>query len=190
MDSSKLRAFMAIEIPHELSKSIVELQAFLKKSEADASWVPSENFHYNLKFFGYVTESELKKIISATQNIVSALKPFEIEIQDIGMFPAQTSPRVVWLGMKKGNNEIRHIAGTLDEAYSGIGIPKEEREFQPHLTLCRIKSNDHRNELIEKVKQKERINIGSFKVTELVLFKSTLKPTGPVYEPIEKFKLG
>jgi len=185
-----MRAFIAVEIPSGLSKQISELQEFLKKSDADANWVPEQNFHYNLKFFGSLTESELKKVIAATQKAISASKSFEIEINGIGGFPTLNSPRVVWIGIKKGSSELKAVADSLEEAYSEIGIPKEEREFQPHLTLCRLKSNDHKHELVEKVKQKEHINIGSFKVTELVLFKSTLKPTGPVYEPVEKFKLG
>ncbi|MDD5182395.1 MAG: RNA 2',3'-cyclic phosphodiesterase [Candidatus Nanoarchaeia archaeon] len=187
---TKTRAFIAIEVPSELSKPIAELQSLLKKSDAGANWVPAENFHYNLKFFGYLSDSEMKKVIFETRAAVSAAKSFEIEIQDIGAFPSMASPRVIWLGMKKGTAEIKSLAGSLEKAYSRIGIPSEGREFQAHLTLCRLKSNEHKNELMEKVKQKQHINIGSFKVTELVLFKSTLMSGGPVYEPIEKFKLG
>jgi RNA 2',3'-cyclic 3'-phosphodiesterase len=187
---SKVRAFMAVEIPPALYPHISELQSFLKKADSDAGWVPEQNFHYNLKFFGYLAESEIKKIISATKKIVSYAKPFEIEIQGIGAFPAMTSPRVLWLGMKKGSAELKSLANSLENEYSNIGIPKEEREFQAHLTLCRLKSGSNAKELIEKVKQKEHINIGSFKVNEIVLFKSTLTPSGPVYEPIERFRLG
>jgi 2'-5' RNA ligase len=187
---SKTRAFLAIEIPAELSNKISEFQTFFKKSGADANWVPAENFHYNLKFFGYLSDSELKKVIAATQKTVSASKSFEIEINGIGGFPNMNAPKILWLGMKSGTDAIKSLAAALEKEYSIIGIPAEEREFQAHLTLCRLKSNEHKNELIEAVKLKQRINIGSFKVTELVLFKSTLKPTGPVYEPIEKFKLG
>lgn len=187
---AKTRAFLAIKIPQELSKLISELQSFLKKSGADANWVPEENFHYNLKFFGDLTESELKKVISSTQKVVSSAKSFEIEIENICAFPTPASPRVLWIGMKKGASEIKSLAESLEKAYSSIGIPSEEREFQPHLTLCRLKSIAHKDALLEKVKQEQHINIGRFKVTEIVLFKSTLKSTGPVYEPIEKFKLG
>jgi len=187
---AKTRAFLAVEIPAELSKQISEIQAFLKTSDADANWVPAENFHYNLKFFGYLSDSDLKKVITATQKTVSASKRFEIEINGVGGFPNLNTPKILWLGMKKGTDAIKSLAAALEKEYSALGIPAEEREFQAHLTLCRLKSNEHKNELIEKVKLKQHINIGSFKVTELVLFKSTLKPTGPVYEPIEKFKLG
>jgi 2'-5' RNA ligase len=31
---------------------------------------------------------------------------------------------------------------------------------------------------------------GKFTATEMILFRSDLKPTGPVYTPLAKFKLG
>ena len=186
----KIRVFLAIEIPKELKESISELQKFLKKSNADANWVPAENFHYNLKFFGWTTEDEIKKLISITEKTASKAKSFEIEIKGTGGFPSLNSPRVLWLGMSKGTNQIKELAEKLDLEYSKIGIPKEEREFKAHLTLCRIKSNDNKKALVDKAKQKQHINIGTFKAEELVLFSSKLTRKGPIYEPIKRFRLG
>ena len=50
--TEKTRVFLAIKIPKDLHEPISKLQKFLKKSNADAKWVPVSNLHYNLKFFG------------------------------------------------------------------------------------------------------------------------------------------
>ena len=66
--SEKTRVFLAIDIPKEISEKISEIQKFLKKSNADVKWVPPENFHYNLKFFGYITQEAMEQIISKTKH--------------------------------------------------------------------------------------------------------------------------
>lgn len=188
--AGKTRAFLAIEIPEKVSKEIAELQNFLKLSDADASWVSPSNFHYNLKFFGYLTDEGISKAIEITQKLSSSVKPFDITIQNIGAFPSIDSPRVVWLGTANSTNELASLAASLDKAYSEAGIPCADKKFTAHLTLCRLKSFDNTKQLTELAKQKQRINIGTFKANELVLFKSVLTKTGPIYKLIKKFRLG
>ena len=72
--------------------------------------------------------------------------------------------------------------------YSKIGIKREEREFKPHITLCR-NPKFNKQKFIKIMTQKEAINIGTFKAKEVVLFKSELTEKGPIYRPIKKFNM-
>jgi 2'-5' RNA ligase len=185
-----IRIFVGIKIPAELKDKIVEAQTLLRKTSADVKWVEPENFHYNLKFFGSVTESELKKVEHAIQNVAKNHDSFKLEIQDIGTFPTKTSPRVVWLGAKNGNSEIISLANALDSEFSKQGFAKGERPFTPHLTLGRIRSDLNMENLIKRAKDLEHINIGSFNVNELIIFQSKLSRNGPTYIELSKFSLG
>ena len=66
----------------------------------------------------------------------------------------------------------------------------ERRVFQPHLTLGRVNSSRGKEELIRRMegyREEEFANIG---VERIILFKSDLRPTGPIYTPLREIKLG
>lgn len=186
----KIRIFLAVKIPKDLQDKVLEIQKQLKKQNPDVKWVEPENFHYNLKFFGHVTGSELNKIQQAVKKVIKKHEPFSIEIAGIGTFPSPTSPRVIWLGTKKGTNEITDLANELDDEFSKSGFEAESRPFRPHLTLGRIRSTQNKQNLIKKIRDIEHINIGAFEVNEVVIFQSKLSRAGPTYVEHSKFRLG
>ena len=184
-----IRVFLAVKVPEELKEKIQEVQKQLKMQNADVGWVEPENFHYNLKFFGYATESEIKKVEAAVKRVVAGHHPFKLEIEGTGTFPTPTAPRVIWLGTKKGTAEITALANDLDKEFSKEGFKSETRPFTAHLTLGRVKSTQNKQELIEKVKDLKAMKIGEFNIEEITLFQSQLQREGPVYTELMKFRL-
>ena len=67
---------------------------------------------------------------------------------------------------------------------------REERPFRPHLTIGRMKAGRRIEGLDKAIEEHKGFAAGTFMATEMVLFRSDLKPTGPVYTPLAKFKLG
>jgi 2'-5' RNA ligase len=68
------------------------------------------------------------------------------------------------------------------------GFPAEERPFQPHLTLGRVRGRTNLQPLIDYIK------IGSttehaFVAKEFNVYQSTLRPQGPLYTVLEKIEL-
>jgi 2'-5' RNA ligase len=184
-----IRVFLAVKVPEEFKEKIQEVQKQLKMQNADVGWVGPENFHYNLKFFGYVTEPEIKKIESAVKRVVAGHHPFKLEIEGIGTFPTPTAPRVIWLGTKKGTAEITALANDLDKEFSKEGFESENRPFTAHLTLGRVKSTQNKQKLVEKVKDLKAMKIGEFNIEEITLFQSQLQREGPIYTELMKFRL-
>lgn len=183
------RCFLAIPINEELKEKIVEIQKKLALSGTDAKFVEKENFHFNLKFFGYLTNPEIEKISSVIENVIKNEKQFEIEISGIGTFPSPNSIRVVWLGISKGREQIVQLANNLENAFSKIGIEQENRPFEPHLTLCRIRSPKNIEALKKIIKEEQNINIGKMKISQIILYKSILSKKGPTYTELKKFIL-
>jgi 2'-5' RNA ligase len=78
----------------------------------------------------------------------------------------------------------------VDGELKKIGFKPEERDFHPHLTLGRAKSNRGREELIGRMETFQEEEFGHFRVESVVLFQSDLKPSGPIYTRLRELKLG
>lgn len=80
----------------------------------------------------------------------------------------------------------------MEEKIAKIGIPKEDRPFSSHITIGRTKSNLGRDKLVAGLRGLENY----FKeapreltVDKITLLKSTLTPTGPIYEVLKETNL-
>jgi 2'-5' RNA ligase len=184
-----IRTFVSVEIPEKFSEQIINIQKELEKTKPDIKWVEPENFHFNLKFLGSRTEAEIAKISEKTKAVASKHKKFALSIERMGCFPSDSSPRVVWLGVKQGADEISTLAGDIDESCSKLGIEKEKRKFEPHLTLGRIRSPKNQEALVKKINENRNIQIGTFKVSKILLMQSKLSPKGPTYSILGKYDL-
>jgi len=184
-----IRTFVSVEIPEKFSEQIVNIQKELEKTKPDIKWVEPENFHFNLKFLSSRTEAEITKISEKTKAVTLRHKKFMLSIEQIGCFPSDSSPRVVWLGVQQGKEEISNLANDIDESCSKLGIEKEKRKFEPHLTLGRIRSLKNQEALVKKINENRNIQIGTFKVSKILLMQSKLSPKGPTYSILGKYDL-
>jgi 2'-5' RNA ligase len=58
------------------------------------------------------------------------------------------------------------------------------------LTLGRVNSARGKEELIQRMEKYREEEFGEFDVAKIILFKSDLKPTGPIYTSLREVKLG
>jgi 2'-5' RNA ligase len=82
------------------------------------------------------------------------------------------------------------IQKQLEKEFERIGFPPEDRSFHPHLTLGRMRSNRGKDELVRGMERYREEEFGSFQVEKVILFKSDLRPTGPIYTALREIKLG
>ena len=185
-----IRSFLAIELPEVIRKKIEEVQKDLKLSHADVRWVNPENIHLTLKFFGNIDESRIDPIVKSLEGPIQTTSPFSLSIRGMGSFPHFKKPRVLWMGLEKGKEVLTALQKGVDGELKKIGFEPEERDFQPHLTLGRAKSDQGRGELIGRMEKYQEEEFGNFRVERLVLFKSELRPSGPIYTVLRELKLG
>lgn len=187
-----MRTFIALELPERIKDSLAQLQNQLKASGADVKWVDPNNIHLTLKFLGERDEKKVEKIIQIIDEVAKTKNSFQIHISSLGVFPKIDFPRVVWVGIDKGDNETKEIAKELEEKIAKIGIPKEDRPFSSHITIGRVRSPLKKEKLVQALKDLEN-NLGrqnlEFEVRRITLFKSTLTPKGPIYEALKEANL-
>jgi 2'-5' RNA ligase len=184
-----MRTFIAIELPKNIKDFLVRLQDQLKKSRADVKWVQPQNIHLTLKFLGEIDEQKLDKIVLILEEITKTNNSFYIRISSLGAFPKIRFPRVIWVGIDKGDMETAQIAKVLEEEIAKIGIPPEKRPFSSHITIGRVRSNLNQGELAKNLDDLANSSLGEnleFLVTKIMLFKSTLTPKGPIYEVLKE----
>lgn len=175
-----MRLFIAIDF-NELKDYFIFLQRFLPKN-AKLSF--AKTFHLTLKFLGEVHPNKIDEIISILKNI--KFERFSVNLNSIGVFPAENKVRVVWVGLNP-ENDIFQLQKQIDEPL--IKLFKKEEGFKSHITLARVKYLEDKDLFIEQVK-KIKVENKAIGIKEFRLVKSTLSPEGPIYEDLEKFSSG
>lgn len=183
----RIRSFIAIEVPQTLQAGMGELQRELKRTEADVKWVRPEGIHLTLKFLGSISLEDVEKLTSAITPVVAAWVPFELRIFSLGCFPSSRNPRVLWLGVDRGGAEVLSLQEAIENKAAEVGFLSETKPFKPHLTLGRVRSAKGMNPLIQAMEKHKDAEIGSFRVKEVHLFQSELKPSGAVHTKLRAF---
>ena len=186
-ESKTVRSFLAIELKEDLVPKILDVQKEFKKINANIKYVPSENMHFTLKFFGNIDEDMIEDISNSVEKVIKDYSSFDLNIKDCGCFPNKNVIKVLWLGLDEGS-PIKDLQKDLDVEFKKLGF-KKERNFISHLTIGRVKSPKNKKQIRETIERLENIDIGQMTVSKICLKKSTLTPQGPIYEDINVFEL-
>jgi 2'-5' RNA ligase len=156
-----VRLFVALDLPDAVRQSLRELIARLKPECRSAKWVRPEGMHITLKFIGEVGAEKLDTIRAALAT-VHAEPPVDMQFGGLAFFPNERRPRVLWCGVKASAN-LAELAAGVERALVPLGIPAESREFVPHLTLARFRSDGgSRNDLEKLVRAADELKSYDF----------------------------
>ena len=167
-----MRLFAAIDIPADVTEA---LRAFVDRLRPTAkiAWSPVENLHITTKFIGEWPEPRLDDM-KWTLASVPVRGAIEITVKGVGWFPNSRRPRVFWAGVN-GGEPLRTLARATEQTLAPLGVPVEEREYSPHLTLARIREAvalDRLRATIESFPAGCGFDFGFFKATQFFLYLS------------------
>ncbi|MDD4127436.1 MAG: RNA 2',3'-cyclic phosphodiesterase [Methanomicrobium sp.] len=172
------RVFVAVKLPFEAKEKITYIGKTLLKTNSRLNMVNPDISHITLKFIGDVDDKKLDEIIKFLSGVKFSTYPICLKGVSLN---SKKLPRIVWInGSDKG--ETSELAGIIEEGLFSLGIEKEKRPFKIHATIARIKEWD--SSLIPAIKLFENEDICEYDVCGFKLKKSTLTPTGPIYEDI------
>ena len=182
------RIFVAIDIEDPLVVSRIErVKDALVSIGTPMKPVESYNLHITLRFIGEVPLSVVEEIKRSVMPKLS-FKRFTIRLQGLGAFPSPGSPRVVWIGVSEGAEELGRLRRVIDSELRPLGIMPERQEFKPHLTLARIKGRRRIEALSKMIVEYGDYEFGAIIVESVRLKKSTLTRQGPIYETLSEVK--
>ncbi|NUO07383.1 MAG: RNA 2',3'-cyclic phosphodiesterase [Candidatus Brocadia sp.] len=176
-----VRIFVAVEITGEIRKKLAEFQDELKKVDADVGWVAPENLHITLKFIGHIDEEKIETVTGIIKDALTHIKPFDLRYAGVGTFPTEKNPRVIFADVIDTGGVLAKIHERLDNQLMAVGVEHEDRKFEAHLTVGRIKTRRNVRRLIEHLNSYNGFDFGSERVMQVALMKSDLSPEGPIY---------
>ncbi len=168
-----MRLFTAIDIPAEIREGLLALTRRLKPL-AKIQWSPVENLHVTTKFIGEWPAERLNEMTAALAGIPpSGL--IKIDVRGLGWFPNDRRPRVFWAGVE-GGEPLRNLARETEQTVARLGVPVEERDYSPHLTLARNRDGVPLKHLQEEIRGLPAahcgFDFGSFEAGEFILYLS------------------
>lgn len=185
-----MRIFIALDIPAEIRTRILEYAERARRFAPEARWARPEGLHVTLKFIGEASDATVQEIKSALAAVKAA--PFEVTFASAGFFPSPKSPRVFWVGVE-GEQALPQLAATIDNATEKLGVAKEERGYNPHLTLARAGSGPgthHQLRPLASLLQAEAApQFGRMTAREFFLYQSQPQRGGSKYTKLQRFGL-
>jgi len=181
-----MRLFTAIEVPADARLRLERLLSALRP-EAPIKWSPLDNLHITTKFIGEWPEQRLDEMHDALSQI-APLEPFEISLRNLGWYPNERAPRVLWVGVHAGP-ELTALAQQVEMRLEALGVVPEDRPFSPHLTLARIKHPAPLQALRQKIERLQPADLGQFRVAHFSLFRSDPGSNASVYRKLRDYRL-
>ncbi len=178
------RLFIAVDVDESVRIEVGRISSALRDRfdpTLKASWVPPDRMHLTLQFFGQVDELEEQRIHAALTDPLPQ-HPFNLSFRGLGVFPERGSPRVLWLGIRDGLDELHRIQQALDRR---LGMVNRDKPFKPHLTLCRFRA--------ARVRRPSDLAVGGSAgpclIDRVTLYESRLSPAGSTYVPMAQAPL-
>ena len=181
------RLFIGIELPNAYRKALTPLiQGISRLTDCSVNWSKPDTWHLTLKFQGETDEARIPAIREALSAI--DFSAFPMRAGGAGAFPNEHQPRVLWFGLAKGGAQATALAGAIEDALAAIDIPREKKQFRPHLTLGRIRKPGPGDwtRVLDAARAHEW---PPFTVAHFTLWQSVLSPTGATHTALAEFPL-
>ena len=185
----KVRSFIAVNLNPEIREYLTSLQVSLNVPETKIKWVEKNNLHLTMIFLGDISSEQTKSVKSILKEISIRYNPFITKLSStIGTFPTYKTPRIIWVGIKEGANQLNELYNSIETMLYKEGFPRENKEFSSHITIGRVKFIRDKDNFIQILKR-IRINNLSQEVGSIDLMESKLTPNGPIYNITAKLPL-
>jgi 2'-5' RNA ligase len=188
-----IRCFLAVKLDFDTVRSISEVQLELKnhfqEAGARVKWVPPPNMHITIRFLGQVTEPMTYALQGMLEPIISETSAFELETADLGVFPNDHKPRIVWAGTRAGATELEKMHTSVSERLQEAGFHLDEKPFKSHITLGRIKQGNAEPLTSYLDREESQPFFGTTLIRNLYCYRSDLSTQGAEYHTMWRLKL-
>ncbi len=161
-------------------------------------WTTRQNLHFTLKFLGELPKDRLNELSMALKTAATQSHPFSLRLGNVGFFPKRGTPRIIWLGVERGGQELIQLANLLESNCLERGFGKSDKPFQPHVTIARAKREDYPGGNLSLSFRSSGMPVEAplpklgfetaMPVCGFSLIESNLYPRGAVYQSVEDFQ--
>jgi RNA 2',3'-cyclic 3'-phosphodiesterase len=188
-----MRLFAAVPLNDEVRAAVAAEQrrvlARVPALESAVRLVQLDQMHLTLVFIGEVADPQVPSLAAALAEPIPR-SSFELIVAGLGMFPPRGTPRVLWIGVTAGGQEVGDLQQLVRSRVTAAGYAVDTKPFHPHLTLARFREghSTHRRALADL--SAAPAPVARLRVDEVVLFESRLPAgrgtsgVGPTYTAV------
>ena len=163
-----MRTFIAIDLSgHAKAKIFHTFENLQGKDLFRGKFVDKENIHLTLKFFGNISEEQLKEIKTKLSEI--KFEKFECKVGSPGVFD-ENYIKVIWVDLV--SDELMKLQKQINDKFPEF--PSDYKKFSAHITIARVNLVRDRKKLIEEI-NKIKFQKLFFTVEDFLLMKSIKK---------------
>jgi 2'-5' RNA ligase len=180
--SLKVRAFFGLPLPEEHRAAYASALLGSPALAPRWRWTRVENLHLTIRFLGHVELASADRIAGRVE--ASAPRAFALQLGSLDAFKRGPLASALWVGLQLGAEEVSALAAIVEAECAREGLEAEKRPYRPHMTLARARERE--GAPVPRVNVPE---LPPWRAGELVLFRSQLGRSGPVYEPLRSITL-
>jgi 2'-5' RNA ligase len=203
-EAGVIRGFLAIELPADLRAGLAAIQQDLKRhiertvDQVRIGWVSPVSMHLTLRFLGDMPEESIESLRTGIEQVASTPQALSLPFERIGVFPSRSQPRVLWAGPSESWQQgpeaerLRAFHRAIEDCCQTRGFTSEERPFNPHLTLARIKQGERLvgRVLVSSDMVDRPVPVGVLPIEAIALMRSQLHPGGSIYTKLWEVRMG
>jgi 2'-5' RNA ligase len=187
----RIRTFIGVDIGKPIRDRAVALQETLAQSANEVKWVEPENLHVTLLFLGEVDDRDVPGVCRVVSDHTAKQPAFQMSVEKVGCFPNPRRPRILWIGVGQGSQELCALHDGLEAPLLDLGCyRREERKYTPHITMGRVRTNSPMDKLAAALQKYADWECGQTLVRQVLVMSSELAPQGPTYTVLSRGKLG
>ncbi len=190
------RLFIALETNEAVQRAVAAVQQTLRRrgDPLPVRWVRPEQVHLTLQFLGNVMSAHIPSLTGTVAPAVAMHNALFLRADAVGAFPSAEAPRVLWLGLRGGDDRLMALQQSVAEAVRTVeGVVADRKPFRPHLTLGRVERL-HRDApgmaaIVAALSRPVSVPPAAWPVQSVALIRSVLGAGGPRYTVLERFPL-
>ncbi len=181
-----IRTFIALEIPDDALTQLLNIIRDKIGELQNVKWESRNKLHLTLKFFGDTKKELIDSYASAIERISKKYDSLDLSFNHFGVFRKGNEPKIFWVGLNENRN-LNEMVSEIETTFSEFGFNKENRKYQPHLTLLRFRGYEDS----EKILSLTEVNLPiiKFRANKITFYESKLLPSASVYREIKNYYL-
>ena len=181
-----IRAFVALDLDSMSTRRLARIAEHLRLANGapSANWIPPHKMHVTLRYVERLPARQVSALADALGVAMAGKRPPRPGSARLEAFPSAAEARVVVVGLEDPTRRLARMAGHVERIVSKLGIPPDQHEFRPHVTLARLKRQyDARRWLRPEL----AAHVGECSAVRLTLYRSVLESGGSTYQPLARF---
>ncbi len=153
--------------------------------------IPNRTHHLTLAFLGEIAGSEVQEC-SAAIDAVEGCEAFEYSLGRPSLLLGRGRPRLIRVSLSTGVQRVQEVQAALLASLATSHSSIDSRSKPPHTTLARFKKNAQRSQarrVEAAIDQCATPLPKGDQFSSVQLVKSTLTPSGPIYETLREVHL-